>query len=319
MIFDSSILNTVVLAFVGGLFGASLGGLWVFVLDALLVLLGCIVVLAGGSDFLLLQIALGPLFGPQSTFLGGSIAASYAAGIRKNHPGGSGRDIISPLLDTSWDVLLVGGAGAVVCALLATAAPHIPVLNRTDTLAGPIIIVAIIGRFLFHREGPCGKLASIKKLGLLGTDDYKISWVPWMAQPSRLLIVGASVGGISGAVAMFCQQTLQPMVEAGRVAAVTAHIVPYIFFWGVSGIMLTAMQLGKGATQKIPITHGMAVLGAAAYLSSHSLVIAILGGIFGAFLEELCARCFINHASDHVDPPAFAITLGVLAYSFIPW
>jgi hypothetical protein len=282
--------------------------------------LGCAVVLAGGSDFLLLQIALGPLFGPQTTFLGGAVAASYAAGIRKNHPGGSGSDIISPLLASSWDVLLVGGAGATACALLASAViPHVPLLNRTDGLAVSIVIISLIARFLFHREGPCGKKESIKKFGLLGTDNYAISWLPWLAQPSRLVVVGAAVGCLAGASAMFCERILQPLVQAGSLAAGTAYIVPYIFFWSVSAVMLAALQLGQGATQKIPVTHGIAVLGAAAYLGSHSLPVAILGGIFGAFLQEFCARCFNNHGSDHVDPPAFVITLGILLYSFIPW
>ena len=320
MIFDNAILDTAVLAFLGGVFGTCISGLWAFVLTGVLVLIGCAVVLLGGPDFLLLQIALGPLFGPHTTFLGGALAASYAAGIRKNHPGGpgAGTDIVSPLLDTSWDVLAVGGAGAVACALLATqVVPHVPLLKSTDGLAVSIVIVSLVGRLLIHREGPCGKMESIKKFGLFGTNNYAISWLPWMAQPWRLLFVGASVGGISGAAAMYCDQALQPLVAAGSVSAAAGYVVPYIFVWGVSAVSLTALELGQGNIVKIPVTHGIAVLGAAAYLGSHSVLIAILGGIFGAFLEEGCARCFRNHGSDHVDPPAFAITLGVLLYSFI--
>ncbi|MDR1856943.1 MAG: hypothetical protein LBR22_07260 [Desulfovibrio sp.] len=318
-IFGNPILDTAVLAFFGGVFGTAIGGLWVFVLDTLLVLLGCIMVASGGSDILLTQFALGPVFGPQSTFLGGAVAASYAAAIKKNHPGGTGagKDIVTPLLDTSWDVYAVGGLAAVACALLATAGPYLPILKSMDGLAGPIIIVSLVARFIIHREAPWGKMESIKKLGWLGTDGYKISWAGCMSPPMRLLFVGASVGCLAGVGAMHWEAALKPLVVAGTITPSVAYLIPYIFFWGVSGVMLTALQLGTGNIQKIPITHAMSVLAAAAYLGSHSIPVAILGGIFGAFLEEFCARGFYNHGSDHVDPPAFAIALGTLTYSFI--
>ena len=86
-----------------------------------------------------------------------------------------------------------------------------------------------------------------------------------------------------------------------------------------SGIMLTGLQLGTGNLQKIPITHGIGVLGAVAFLNSGSLLISIVVGILAAFLQELMARVFINHASDHVDPPACAIVVGTFILSFIPW
>ena len=47
----------------------TLGGLYAFVICALLVLLGCISVLGGGSDFMLLNVGLGPIFGPMSADL----------------------------------------------------------------------------------------------------------------------------------------------------------------------------------------------------------------------------------------------------------
>ncbi|MDR3363164.1 MAG: hypothetical protein LBO64_10075 [Desulfovibrio sp.] len=319
MFFDNIILNTAVLAFVGGVFGSCLGGLWVFCLDCFLVLAGSVVLFCGGSDFLLFQIGLGPLFGPQSTFLGGTIAAAYAAGIKKNHPGGSGKDIISPLLDTSWDVLAVGGLGAVVCALLVVAMPHIPVLNRSDHLALPIVLVSMVGRFIFYRETPLGQAESIKKHGQFVTDNYNLSWAGWMSPPSRLFFVGMAAGGISGAMAMFTQQALQPLAAAGKISVAAAGTVPVLFFWGVSGLMLTALFLGKGPVQKVPVTHGIAVLGAAAYLNSGSLLVSIAAGIGAAFLQELMARLFYNHGSDHVDPPASAIAVGIFIYSFIPW
>ena len=56
--------NTFLMCFAGGILGTTLGGLYAFILCALTVLLGCVSVLCGGSDFLLLNVGLGPIFGP---------------------------------------------------------------------------------------------------------------------------------------------------------------------------------------------------------------------------------------------------------------
>jgi hypothetical protein len=287
---DGNMLNTALLAFAGGIYGSCLGALWSFCLCGLLTLLGCAVVLGGGSDFLLLQVGLGPLFGPQGGgFVAGVVAASYAAGIKKNHPGGSGRDILSPLVGTSWDVLLAGGLASLVCVLLAQAIPHIPVLRRSDSLALAIVLVSFASRAVFQREGPLGNAASIRRHGLLGTDNYALSWNGWMSPPGRLLLVGIGIGGLAGGVAMFSRQALQPMVEAGLISTAGAGTVPVIFCWGLSAVALTALQLGQGTVLKVPVTHGMAVLGAAAFLNTGSLPVAVLGGVFAAFLQELLA------------------------------
>ena len=91
----SSVMVTIIYAFCGGIFGASIGALWAFII--------------------LMQVALGPIFGPASGgFLSGVIAATYSHGVKKNHPTNSAKDIVAPLMGTSWDVLFVGGLTAVV-------------------------------------------------------------------------------------------------------------------------------------------------------------------------------------------------------------
>jgi len=143
---------TMLVAFGGGVFGAALGGLWSIFLCALLVLVGSVLVMAGGSDFLLFQIALGPVFGPHvGGFTAGLAAASYAAGYKKNHPNQDAKDILSPLMDTSWDVLAIGGAFSVLGHILAQLLPKIPIINQFDILALDIVITIIIARFLFHK------------------------------------------------------------------------------------------------------------------------------------------------------------------------
>jgi len=90
---------------------------------------GCLVIAVGGSDLVLLQIGLGPIRGPQGgRFASGVIAAPYAAGIRKNHPTGHAKDILSPLVDTSGDMLAIGGIFALVGHALAQFLPKILII-----------------------------------------------------------------------------------------------------------------------------------------------------------------------------------------------
>jgi hypothetical protein len=308
------------LSFVGGIFGASLGGLWAFCLCGLITIVGCGLVLAGGSDFLLLQVGLGPIFGPQAGgFLAGVVACSYAAGLKGNHPGGkgAGKDIISPLIGTSWDVLVVGGLGSVICVLLIALLGKIPVVRETDVLAFGIILVSFVSRFLFQKEGFFGKSPTRKEFGLLGTNNYGISWIPWMAPFPRLIVLGFGVGGLSGGIAKFSSAALAPLLASGAISAGAAGTVPVIFCWGVCAVMLTALQLGQGNALKVPITHGMAVVGAVGFLSSGSIVFAAFCGILGALAQELCARLFYNHGNDHIDPPAAGISLSVFILNIL--
>lgn len=77
--------DTLLLVFGGGIVGAAFGGLWSVIMCAGLVVLGSAIVFAGGPDYLLMQVALGPVFGPHvGGFAAGLAAAAYAAGVRNN-------------------------------------------------------------------------------------------------------------------------------------------------------------------------------------------------------------------------------------------
>lgn len=314
-------LNTILLIFGCGIFGACLGALWSFILCGFWIVCGCLVIAAGGSDFVLLQIGLGPIWGPHvGGFASGVIAATYAAGIRKNHPTGHAKDILSPLVDTSWDVLAIGGIFALVGHALAQFLPKIPIIAQFDALALSIFINFCIARLLFLKEMPWGNMESIRKHGFLGTDNYAISWVGWQSPPSRLIMVGLGMGLLSGGVAMGFQNLLAPLVAKGAVSPTAAFVGPLIFAYGFAAIVLTMLNFASGSIQKAPVTHAIAYCAAMAYLFTGSLVIAGIAGILSAFLQELCARMFYNHGNNHFDPPAVCVTFGsfILALLFKP-
>ena len=310
---------TMLVAFGGGVFGAALGGLWSIFLCALLVLVGSVLVMAGGSDFLLFQIALGPVFGPHvGGFTAGLAAASYAAGYKKNHPNQDAKDILSPLMDTSWDVLAIGGAFSVLGHILAQLLPKIPIINQFDILALDIVITIIIARFLFHKgEMPWGKKESIEKYGYLGNDDYKIAWMPWMSQPAKLFMLGIGVGTMSTAMAAMVQKQLEPLVANGTITAADSFVAALLMAWALGLLSLLLLNVGQGSIQKVPITHSIAELSALAFLLSGSLALGIIVGIIAAYLTELAARMFWNHGSNHIDPPAVAIAFGTLILSLL--
>jgi len=305
-------LSTLLVCFGGGIMGAAFGALFSFVICGFLVLSGCVFVLAGGSDFVLMQVGLGPVFGPHIGFGAGLVAATYAAGVRKNHPGGSAKDILSPLMDTSWDVLLVGGVAAVCSHALLQALTKTPVIKMFDCIALTVVVVPLLARLLFQREMPWGNAESIQKHGYMGTNNYAISWAPWNAPPGRLAVLGLGAGILSGALAMGTKAIVDPLAAAGTISATGAFVVPLIMAWSVAAIMLIGINLGAGSIQKFPIWHCQAILAALAFLLFGSLVVAAIVGVLAAFLQELMARLFYNHGTNHIDPPAAAIAVGTL-------
>ncbi len=307
--------NTLLLCFGGGVMGAALGGLFSFVICGLLVLVGCAIVMCGGSEFVLLQIGLGPIWGPHvGGFTAGVVAVTYAAGIKKNIASESGKDILSPLVDTSWDVLFVGGIAAVIAHLLLQVLAKIPVINTFDIIALNVVIMAMAARLVFMREMPWGNLESIKKIGYFNTDNGALSWVPWAATPNRICMIGIGVGFLSGGLAL----NIKEMMEAsGTYASAGGPVVPVIICWSIAAISLIGLELGTGEIQKFPVWHCQSILAAIAALTFGSIFAGVLVGVLAAVLQEVVARAFWHHGSNHIDPPAAAIAVGTFIINLL--
>ena len=326
---SGSVIITIIYAFCGGIFGASIGALWAFILCTIIAVMGALVVLAGGSDFILMQVALGPIFGPVAGgFLSGVVAATYAHGVRGNHPTNNAKDIVSPLMGTSWDVLFVGGLSAVLSFYFAMLLSQIPYIQKGDTGAISIVLMSLIARVVFLKESPFGKRESIEKHGIFGTNNYELSWCGYMTPKPLLMMIGISMGGVAAAIAAGTLEVLRPLVDSGKISAAAAWTVPLFFTWGISGIMLTMMALGQGATGKVPVTHAISLVGALMFLHTEpifgadiAILFGILGGSMGMAVQEFGARVFWNHGGNHIDPPAFSIAINTLfiniLFSFI--
>ena len=302
-------VGTLILCFGGGIVGAALGGLFSFVLCGIIVLSGCLVLLQGGSPFLLLQVGLGPIFGPHvGGFAAGVGAATYAAAIRKSLPGG-GKDILSPLMPLSWDVLLVGGIFAIIGHLFVQAFGKLPFVQDFDVIALSVAVTAMLARLIFMKEMPWGSPASIKEHGYL-KGNLKLAWLPWTHPLPKMLLFGLGAGLFSVALAIGSQGAMQPLVDKGVVPSGVAFVVPLILGWAVGAVSLIALQLGTGAIQQVPVWHAQAILSAMAYLYFGSIGLAAAVAILTTLLQEFMARVFWYHGSNHIDPPACCIALG---------
>jgi hypothetical protein len=258
-------------------------------------------------------------------FASGVAGVSYAIEVKKNlaNPalGLGSKDILSPLVDTSWDVYLVGGAFALFGHAVINILVKIPIVNKFDCIALTVVISALVARLIFHKgEPPWGRKDSIKECGYLG---YSCQWIPWMNVPSRQIVFGFGVGIFSATLAMWSKGVLAPMVEAGTVPALSAFLVSIIMSWSIAAFSLIALQLGtlsveaQGEIQKVPVWHCQSILAAIAYMHFGSLLLAGLVGIGAIFLQDIGARLLWNHGSNHCDPPAIGIAFGTLILNMI--
>lgn len=310
--------STLVVCFAGGVVGAALGGLFSFILCGVIVLAGCLVVWSGGDTYLLLQVGVGPLFGPHcGGFTAGVVAATYAAGVRKNHPTANAKDIASPLMGASWDVLAIGGAAAVSAHLLTTLLSQIPVVKSADCIALSVVALAWGSRLLFAREMPWGSAASIEKFGYLGTDHGKISWVPWMLPLGKMVLFGGAAGCLAGVTALHIDAYGQAAVTP-RLSGTDFRVAATLVWWSLAAFSLVGLNLGAGSVQRFPVWHCPAILGAIGALHYGHWGAAVAAGAGGMLLQELAARLFWNHGSNHVDPPAAAIATGTFLLNVLP-
>jgi hypothetical protein len=272
-----------VAAFGGGVLGAALGALPIFILCGAAAIVGAGINLATGSGNFSNLVAWGPVLGPQISFAGGAAAAVYAM---KKGKLANGRDIASALMGlNSPDVLLVGGLFGVIGYLLWWAFAQLPAiggLGFTNPIALSIVVNALIARLAFGKTGLFGKVRS-------GDNRWRASevgnWLPWMSKPSQLLMVGLGFG----VVVSYC--TVQEPKLAG-------------LWFGFAALSLVFLQFGV----KVPVWHHVAL--------SAELVIAAAGGdiwwglafaFLAIYLGEFYAMLFTAHGDNHVDPPSAAL------------
>ena len=268
-------------AFGGGVLGAAVGAVPVFIFTGLLAILGVAAASGGGPE--ILQVAFGPVLGPHVSFGGGVAAAAYAGsrGVLK-----TGRDIASALMGTGrMDVLIVGGLFGSAGYLLHWALTVSGLAAWTDSIALAVVLSNIAARLLFGRTGPFGSVHAPH--GRRFRPDDSASWLPWQQEWSHVVVIGFGVGLVASYLAAGSG------LGEGKES----------FGFGISTVILTFLVMGN----KVPVTHHISLPAALGVVNGGGVIAGALCGIIGALLGELASRVFLIHGDTHIDPPAVAI------------
>lgn len=282
-----------VLAFLGGMFGAAIGGLLSFVFCGVGAILASTLMLAGypGSAGLVdAWVTWGPFVGPQTAFVGGCWAAGYA----KYHAGfHNGRDICKPLASLNRpDVLLVGGIGGAVGALCTWLAWQLPkmttacaekMIDSTNNVALGVTLALIIGRLVVGKTGVFGKVpANVNRY----EGDANNCWIPWQHSSTNILIYATMIG-LTTAVLTYVNSDMHLMI------------------FGIMTVLFSFMILGQG----VIAGHHYAITAYFAVVMTGNVAWGLAFALLAGFACDFFAFLFTAHGDTHIDPPTCGIAL----------
>ncbi len=261
-----------IIAFGGGIFGASLGAVPAFAFVGVLVLVGVAIQAAGGDGSFTGTVAFG-YFGPHvGGFAAGVAAAGYAASKGKLD---SGRNVGVGLMINQPDVLLIGGLFGMVGYVINWVFGLVG-FAWTDTVALTVATSGIIVRLIWGKTGVTGKVASGQSRYAAFSDHLLTN-----------IVLGLGVGIFSAALVLGVG-----VAKGGSVLG-----------FGFSAFSLIFAIMGL----KIPATHHISLPAAVATAASGGLIWGIIFGILGSLLGEFWGNTLNDHGDTHIDPPAATI------------
>jgi hypothetical protein len=265
-------LANFVIAFGGGIFGASLGAVPAFAFVGVLVLVGVAIQAGGGGGDFLGTVAFG-YFGPHvGGFAAGVAAAGFAASRGKLD---SGRNVGAGLMLNHPDVLLIGGLFGLVGYGINWLFGLVG-FPWTDTIALTVATSGIIVRLIWGKTGVLGKVTA-------GQTRY----AAFSDHLLQNIVLGLGVG----------------LFSAGLVVGVGVDHGGSILGFGFSAASLLLALVGL----KIPATHHISLPAAVATAASGGLLWGAVFGILGALAGEFWGNSLNDHGDTHIDPPAATI------------
>lgn len=277
-------ITELILAFAGGVFGAAIGALPVWILCGFAVLIGAVVSYMTNDPLFMTFVAWGSFLGPHTSFSGGSAAAAYAA---KKGLLGNGRDICTALVGlNNPKVLLVGGIFGLLGYVLLFLIMLIPDHNDmawTNHIAVAVILNMMIARLVFGKTGLLGKIKEGENRWI---QTPKANWVIYQSDPLQIIILAFAIG-----------------FPASYFVQIMPNSDGIIF--GFCTITLIFMQFGY----KVPVTHHIALAATLATLVTGEIIWGVSFGLLAAFFAEILACLFVNHGDTHIDPPTFALAV----------
>ncbi|MFI3259032.1 MAG: hypothetical protein R3Y16_02940 [Rikenellaceae bacterium] len=276
----------------GGVFGAVIGAFPVWILCGLAVLIGATINFVNGNPDFMNMVAWGHFIGPQTSFVGGTAAAAYAA---KHNLIESGRDIATSLIGLQKPkVLMVGGLFGGIGYLLFWGLMQVPNYSSevgwTNHIALAVILGMVIIRFAYGKTGLFGR--KMEEGERCWIPNENASWVNYQSKPDQLAILAFAVG-----------------LPAAYYAITIPGSIGLVF--GFVTVLLLFMLIGF----KVPVTHHIALSASMVATMTGSIEWAMLFAFMAAYLGEVCACLFLYRADTHIDPPTFAL---VLTFTIFP-
>lgn len=275
----------VLAAFGGGVMGAALGALPMFIMTGFIGFIGAAIQMSGASDDLLNtfvgNIIFGPLTGPHIAFAGGVAAAAFAAHRAESLEVGS--DILTPLFKTkSASVMMIGGCFGIIGYLA-----HYGLVEAgypANPIATSVIISGIIARALFGHKGLATRKSIKDKEAVMLKEaaEAKVAFFDMKTSGMNFVIV-------IGIGFLFSYLGLKTGVaELG-------------FYFSAASLIL--LQFGYS----IPLTHHITLTCSIAALKSGSMFIGVVFAIVSWIVAELWEK-FVNSKDDTwLDTPSASI------------
>ncbi len=285
---EFSDITYLILAFAGGIIGASLGGLNAFVLCGISCVVGTVYGMITGDQSFNEAITWGPFLSPHITFSGAVAAAAFAT--KKNRLD-SGRNITTPLISHSdLSIILVAGSFGLLGELLLRGIDFIPMIGEypaTNSISLALIISAFIVRLTFGKTGLTGPVQ-----GNRWETDPNTEWSPWSLPLWQVIVLGLAFA--------------LPAAYINQALPGSTGIV-----FGFAAVSLILFQTGA----KIPVSHHIVLAAEYGTVMTGNLWWGVCFGLIAALFAEISARLFLNHGDTHIDPPAMAL---VAVYTIIP-
>lgn len=339
MVDPTSVLTLLLIAFVGGAFGAAIGALPALSLAGVVVAIGELHNIAQGypaapsADLTVLgasgltgSVGLAPGLGPHVAFAGGAAAAAFAGrrGFTETTFEYHDAKAIQRPLGARPGALVAGGAFGVLGVLLVTLS--VTLRLPWDPIAFSIVVSALLHRIAFgyplfgavrgatrldmtpferrERRSPLVEEDEISDRHAFSRRYAVEPWLPYQSQWGRLVLLGALVGGFS---AFLTYRTASPFLAFGIALAALAFVslgvrnVPVTYHMALPA-SFAVVGLAGGATTATGFAAGVTV--------STALLVGVSFGIVCALVGELSQRALYAHADTHLDPPAVAIVVG---------
>ncbi|MFD1571942.1 hypothetical protein [Halorubrum laminariae] len=332
-------LLLVITALAGGAFGAAIGALPAFVFTGFVVFLGEGIAilqrelatgvpaiepgqLAAGITGVL---GFGAITGPHIAFAGGVAASAYAGKkYPEMEPAGwdyhFGKNILYAF-GTKPDILAVGAIFGVLGVVINQLSASLLVVSGTgitDSIALTVVLSAFIARAAFGYP-IVGKPSGSGYLDMSpfeneemhpqadsGAEEHagRLATEPWLPQQYKWLNV-AVIGIVGGLLGGYI------WIQTGSI----------FLGYAISAMSLLFLQLG---VENFPVTHHITLIGAVGAVVvdpiAGSVVALLAAGAFGAvsgLLGEVTQRVFYSHSGTHVDPPAMAIAIAMVAVAIL--